>query len=163
MNALVTAAKAAAAGAAGVWAMDRLGWSLYRREDPDDVQQEVRARVHGQDVAHAMAAKLAKLAGAKRAPDQPNSAELVIHYALGVVPAIGYAQLRHRAPAVAAAHGAPYGFALFALNDEVIAPAIGVASGPRGYPWQAHARGLVSHLALGVVTEVVLDAVDPVR
>jgi len=159
---LTNAVKGAIAGAAGVWVMDRVGWWMYRNEDPHDVRQEIEARVGGQDVAHAMADKLATVAGTDLQPQQPHPLGLAIHYGLGVAPGAAYAELRERVPAAAAGHGLLYGLALFVLNDEIVAPAIGVASGPGEYPLQAHARGLVSHLVLGVVTDVVLDALDRV-
>lgn len=41
--------KGAVAGAARVWLMDRVGWFLYRREDPAAVQREQAARVEGKN------------------------------------------------------------------------------------------------------------------
>ncbi len=84
---------------------------------------------------------------------------LVIHYALGVVPAAFYGPLRHRISGLRAGRGLMYGFGLFLVNDELLAPLLGLASGPTAYPWQAHVRGLISHLVLGVVTDVGMDAV----
>jgi hypothetical protein len=49
------------------------------------------------------------------------------------------------------------------VNDEVLAPALGLASGAARYPWQAHARGLVGHLVLGAATDTVLDVLDRVK
>ncbi len=49
------------------------------------------------------------------------------------------------------------------MNDEVLAPALGLASGAARYPWQAHARGLVGHLVLGAATDTVLDVLDRVK
>ena len=47
--------------------------------------------------------------------------------------------------------------------DETAAPLTGIASGPGRYPWQAHARGLVAHLVLGITTEALLRASDHIR
>ncbi len=33
-------------------------------------------------------------------------------------------------------------------------------SGPGAYPWQAHTRGLIAHVVLGVVTESALKLFD---
>lgn len=41
---------------------------------------------------------------------------------------------------------------MFLLNDEILAPVLGLASGPTAYPWQAHARGLVVVLVTGVTS-----------
>ena len=41
-------------------------------------------------------------------------------------------------------------------------PVLGLTPGPMAFPWQAHARGLAGHLAYGVTSNAVLDAVDRV-
>ena len=152
--------KGAVAGAAGVWVMDRVGWAMYRGEDPRALQQEQTARVEGKDVAHVAAGKLAGLAGVTLAPQQPHPAGLAVHYALGIGPAALYATLRRRMPAVGWGWGIPYGLALFLMQDEGLAPLLGLASGPSAYPWEAHWRGLVSHLVLGGVTHALLGLLD---
>jgi hypothetical protein len=159
----VDLAKGAIAGAAGVWLMDRVGWALYRREEPAALRREQEARAGGLDVAHAAANKLAGALGRPLAPAQPHPAGLAVHYALGAVPGALYAVLRRRARGLTAGRGLLYGLGLFLVNDELLAPALGLASGPTAYPWQAHARGLVSHLALGAATEAALEALDRVR
>ena len=58
--------------------------------------------------------------------------------------------------------GSLYGRGLFLVNDELLAPALGLAAGPLQYPWQAHARGLVSHLVLGAATDAALEVLDRV-
>lgn len=145
----------AAAGAAGVWVMDRVGWFMYDNEDVAALQREHHARPGNLDVAHAAAGKAAALIGS-RLPDQPNVPGMVVHYALGVLPGAVYGVLRRRVPAVRAGSGAAYGLALFVIMDETAAPLLGIAAGPSRYPWQAHARGAVAHLVLGVTTETVL-------
>ncbi|MDQ3557468.1 MAG: hypothetical protein M3409_11940 [Gemmatimonadota bacterium] len=44
--------KGAIAGAVAVWAMDRVGWWMWNREDPAALRQEREARVEGMDPAH---------------------------------------------------------------------------------------------------------------
>ena len=53
--------------------------------------------------------------------------------------------------------GPLYGIGLFLAVDEIITPALGYASGPFAYPWQAHARGFFAHLILGTTTDIVLN------
>lgn len=65
-----------------------------------------------------------------------------------------------RRPRLRAGYGALYGLALFVVMDEAAAPLTGSDSGPVRYPWQAHARGLVAHLVLGIITEVLLRTTD---
>jgi len=150
------------AGTLGVWLMDRVGGFLYRREGPAARERERAARVEGKDPAHVAAGKLAAAVGVDLSPGQPHPAGIAVHYALGAVPGALYGALRTRAEGLGAGRGLLYGLALFLVNDEVLAPALGLASGPAAYPWQAHARGLVAHLALGVATDATLDALDRV-
>ena len=56
--------------------------------------------------------------------------------------------------------GLLYGLALFLVDDELLNALLGLSAGPTEYPWQAHARGLVSHLVVGVCTDVAMDALD---
>ena len=152
--------KGAVAGAVAVWAMDRLGWALWDREDPRALERERAARVEGMDPAHVVANRVADALGRPLRPRQPHPAGVAVHYAIGMGPAMAYAALRRRSPALRAGGGLAYGLGLFLAVDEGVVPALGLASGPAAYPWQAHARGLVTHLALGVVTDATLDALD---
>lgn len=158
----VDVVKGALAGAAAVWLMDQVGWFLYRREDPKAILQEKKARVKGMDVAHVAANKMANAFGARLSPKQPNPAGIALHYALGIVPGALYGPLRHRVPGLSSGRGLVYGLGLFLLNDELMNPLLGLASGPTAYPWQAHARGLISHLVVGAATHAGIDALDQV-
>lgn len=159
---LTEVVKGAIAGAVGVWAMDQVGWYMYNREDPEALRQEEEARVEGMDPAHVAANRVAEALGTSLTPSQPHPAGIGVHYGLGVMPAMLYGPLRHRVEGLDAGHGLLYGLGLFLAMDEVVAPALGLAAGPTAYPWQAHARGLVSHLVLGVVTDATLDILDRV-
>jgi hypothetical protein len=159
-NLLLDLAKGALAGAAAVWVMDRVGWALWRMEDREDIHREYMARPDGLDPAHVVANRVADALDRPLSPKQPHPAGIAVHYALGVVPAMAYAAMRRDVPEVAAGRGLLYGLGLFLLEDEGVAPLLGLASGPTAYPWQAHARGLVSHLVLGAATHAVLDLLD---
>ncbi len=152
--------KEAIAGAAGVWLMDRVDWFLYRRGDPAALQREQAARVEGEDPAHVIAGKAAGALGITLSPPQPHPAGIAVHYALGVLPGAISGPLRHRVNGLGAGRGLLYGLSLFRLNDELLNPLLGLASGPTAYPWQAHARGLAAHLVLGATTDLTLDALD---
>lgn len=176
----------AVAGAAGVWAMDRVGWYLYNHEDPGAVARELQARKGGSDVefteaektaldqepravqagkdtAHVAVEKAASLLKIDAPTAQPNAAGVAVHYALGVLPGALHAVIRRKIPVMRAGGGTLYGLGLFVVNDETVAPLLGLAAGPKKYPWQAHARGLITHVILGVVTETVLRLFDRVR
>jgi uncharacterized membrane protein YagU involved in acid resistance len=124
--------------------------------------QEQQARVGGKDVAHVAAEKLAAAVGRKLTPEQPHPVGIAIHDALGILPGALYGVLRHRVAGLGAGRGPLYGVGLILVNDELLAPVLGLTAGPTAYPWQAHARGLVSHVVLGVVTDTVLDVIEQV-
>lgn len=176
----------AVAGAVGVWAMDRVGWYMYNHEDRDAIARELQARKGGddvqytgperealarepqaqpagKDVAHVGVEKAAGIAGIKADTSQPNAGGVALHYALGIVPGALHAVIRRKAPVMQAGSGALYGFGLYVINDELVAPSLGLASKPTEYPWQAHARGAITHTVLGVVTESLLRLFDRVR
>ena len=154
--------KGAIAGALGVWVMDKVGWWMWNREDPKALQREREARPAGLDPAHVVANRVAEAADTSLGRPQPHPAGIGVHYAIGVAPAMLYAPLRRRIKGLGAGHGLLYGLGLFLVVDEAVVPALGLSGGPADYPWQAHARGLATHLVLGVVTDGVLDLLDGV-
>lgn len=152
--------KGAVAGAAGVWVMDRLTWYMYRNEDPKAYKQEKKAQVDGKYAAHAAAEKMLGGLSKNLSDKQFYAAGKVIHYALGMLPGAMYAAYRHRLKGLSAGSGLLYGLGLFIVVDEVVAPLLGFTSGPKAYPWQAHARGLAGHLALGATTDASLKLLN---
>lgn len=150
----------AAAAVVGVWAMDVATWLMYRNQSDASLAQEKRVRVFGKDPAHAAAQHLANLAGSDAAKSEPNAGGIFIHYLLGIGPGVLYAKLRRSTPAVTAGSGAVWGAGLYVANDLVAARLLRLAGPQRDYPWQAHARGIVGHVVLGVVTHAVLEALD---
>ncbi|GGK28390.1 hypothetical protein GCM10008955_22710 [Deinococcus malanensis] len=159
-NPLSEALKGGVAGAAGVCAMDRVGWYMYRREDARTLQRELAARPGGLDPAHNIANRLAGALGTELRPRQPNPWGIVAHFALGILPGVLYGVLRHRIRVLPEAQGFLYGAGLFVLNDEIVNAVFKLSGPPQAYPWQAHARGLVSHVVLGMVTDAVLRVMD---
>ncbi len=47
--------------------------------------------------------------------------------------------------------------------DETATPLTWIASAPDRYPWQAHARGLIAHVVLGIATDILLRATERIR
>lgn len=157
---LVGAVEGAIAGAVGTVVMDKVSTYLYDLEDPATVKQEEAARVEGKDPASVAAGRLADAIGAEPGEDGVATAASAIHYALGVVPGVIYGAARPHLGGSGITRGLLYGLALFLVNDEALGPALGLAAPPQAYPWQAHARGLAAHLALGVTTEALMTALD---
>ena len=147
--------KGAVAGVFATWVMDRVDWFLYRREPEVSRRQTWAVRPEYKDPAHVIASKTSQALGGEPVP-QNHPAGVAVHYSIGIAPAAVYGALRGRVPGVGVGRGLGYGFAMFVLEDEIANPAMGFAAPPQRYPWQPHARGLVSHLVYGLVTDLVL-------
>ena len=147
--------KGAVAGAVATWVMDRADWAMYGREPEASRRRTWAVRPEHKDPAHVIASRTSQAQGGKAVP-QDHPAGLAVHYAIGIAPAAVYGALRGRVPGVGAGSGLAYGMALFVLEDEIANPALGFAAPPHHYPWQPHARGLISHLVYGLVTDLVL-------
>ena len=155
-----TTARGGAAGAVGVVAMDVATWALYRRENRLGLLREKQLRPYGKDTAHALARRVTRAVGSDAGRSEPNGAGIAVHYTLGMAPGALYAQQRQRRPWLRSGRGALYGLGLYLANDLLAARLLGIA-GPQGqYPWQAHARGVIGHVVLGMATEATLNAID---
>ena len=157
---LLTVAMGAAAGAIGVWALDRLDWFLYERMSDADRRRTAAARPRGEPPAEALVTFLSSVARTELSPRSHAAASLATHYAIGIAPAIGYALLRDTLPGRGPARAAAYGALLFALQDEGLNTITGLGGRPGAYPWQDHARGLAAHILYGVATEAALNGME---
>ena len=81
---------------------------------------------------------------------QPDRVGVAVHYELGMVPAAFYGALRGRVDYLGEGRGSMFGLGVFLIKDEVMNPVMGLSGPPEDYPWTAHARGLVAHLAYGL-------------
>jgi len=152
-----------AAGALGVWALDRLDWFMWGQEDAEARARTTAVRPDGEPPAQALVSKMENATGKHLEPGTHETASQVVHYAIGIAPAIGYALLRDKLPISGVARGALYGAGLFLTQDEVLNTVTGLGAKPQDYPWQAHARGIVAHTTYGIVTELALVLVDRIR
>lgn len=151
------------AGALGVWALDRLDWFMWDQEDKVARARTTAVRPNGEPPAQALVSKIEEATGKHLQPGAHEAASQVVHYSIGIAPAIGYALLRDKLPMSGVARGALYGAGLFLAQDEVLNTVTGLGAKPQDYPWQAHARGIVAHTAYGIVTELALELVDQIR
>jgi hypothetical protein len=152
-------AKGAAAGAAATWVMDRVDWFMVEHEDPAAWRRTQAVRPNGKDPAHNMVGAMAGAAGYEP-PPQPHPTGIAMHYALAMSSTALYGATRKHIPGGVIGRGCILGLGMFAIEDELMNPLLGFAAPPRRYPWQAHARSVVAHLVLGIVTEAVLSAFD---
>ena len=146
----------AVAGAAAIWAMNRLDWFLVGQE-PERVRRQTRdARPGGLDPAHVVADRAARLMGTRLSPAQPHPAGIAIYYGFGVLMGAAYAALRRRLDWVGAGRGVAFGLAMFLLKDEGLNTLLGTGGPPARYPWHAHARGAAADATFGLVADTVL-------
>ena len=159
-NALADLALGALASAAGTWIMGKTTTFLYEQEDSKARRREDQAR--GDKSAYEIAAeKAAGLVGRKLSKKERKKLGSAIHWATGIGSGVLYALLRRRLGGRGLGRdlgaGTLFGTAVWFLLDEVANPALGLTPGPTAFPWQAHARGLAGHLALGLATEGLLQ------
>ncbi len=159
-NPAVTAAMGMAAGAIGVWALDRTDYFFWDREAPETRAATTAVRPHGEPPAGVTVTQLEEASGRELDEKQHAAAEQAVHYAIGIVPAAGYALVRDKLPVPGPARGLLYGLGVFLLQDEGMSAVTSLGADPRDYPWQAHGRGLVAHLVYGLATELALTAME---
>ena len=159
--------KGAIAGAVGVWVMDRLDWFMFENVDPAARRRTEQVRPGGLDPAHVAAHKLASALGTELSPEQAEPAGMAIHYAMRIGPGAIYGAFREHLPVTRSGQDALYGMGvglgLFLVQDEALNQATGLSARQKDYPWQAHARGLLAHLTLGLVTNAVLNLLNAPR
>lgn len=143
----------AVAGAAAVWAMDRVDNFNFRRVDAAARRRTEAVRPGGQPPAQVMVEQIAERTGRSLSRDRIDAIGQGVHYMIGIGPAMLYSLLGARYPAITRGRGAAFGLAMFALQDELMNPLMGWSAKPTAYPWQAHARGLVAHLVYGLAVD----------
>ena len=151
--------RGALGGIVATWVMGKVTTAMYENEDADARRREDDAR-EGKTAYGVAAEKMAGLAGRDLTDAERASAGSAIHWALGASAGAAYGALRHRVPGVDAASGLVFGTAFFLLADEAGNVALGLTPGPRAFPWQAHARGLVGHLVFGVAAEFAIRGLE---
>jgi len=150
------AVRGVVAGAIGTWVMDRVTTVMWDRESAEDKAREEAAWPHGKPSVPNLVDLGSRITRVRFSPTARPRVEQVTHYLLGIGPGALYALLRHRLPVIGAGYGVVYGLILFAVNDELINTVLGLSGPPAAYPMAAHLRGLVGHVALGVVTDLAL-------
>ena len=76
-----------------------------------------------------------------------------VHYAMGMVTGAVYGMMRERAAEPRTGAGLLFGGGVWAIADEIAAPAMRLSDGP--YPVSTHANALAAHLVYGATTAAV--------
>lgn len=156
---VLDAVKGGAAGALATVLMTRVTTFMYEREDQAARKREDAVRGDKSSFATA-ATRLFGLFGRKLGNEQAEKVGSALHWGLAVGGGALFGVLRRRVPALDAGAGLLFGTLFFLVMDEGVNSAFGFTPPPQAFPWQAHARGLVGHLAYGLGTGVQLRAVD---
>ena len=145
------------AGAVAVWLMDLVTTAMLDAQSEEVTRREEAARPNGKSSVANLVDLLEAHLDVALEPDERASLEQAVHFGLGVVPGAFYGALRRRLPLVGAGRGVLYGLAVFAVNDEYLNTALGLAGPFDAYPLETHWRGVVGHAVLGAATDTVLD------
>lgn len=151
--------RGAIAGVAATWGMGKVTSYMYEHESDEARRAEKEAR--GGKMAFGVAAEdAAEVIGMQLTDEQRKSLGKKVHWALGIGAGALYGAGRTPGRGVQLGRGLSFGAGFYLLVDEIGNPALGLTPGPGAFPWQAHARGLVGHLAFGAVAEVVLHLME---
>lgn len=151
--------KGAVAGVVATWVMGKVTSYMYEHEDPA-AQKEYEKVTGGKYVPDRTAETIERTLGLEVTKEQHQLLAEGSHWSLGIGAGATYALLRHRVDYADWGQGLAFGFAFWAFFDEGMTWLTGLAEPPQDYPWQAHARGLVGHLAYGLVAETTIDLLD---
>jgi hypothetical protein len=151
-------AAGAAVGLAATWVMGRVTTFMYERQDRYARRREDRVR-GGRTSYERAAEKAADAIGIRLSRDERRLVGSAIHWTIGIAAGTMYGALRKRIQRAAAARGLAFGATFWLLLDEMLVPAMRLTPGPRAFPWQTHARGLVGHLAYAAAADAMLRIV----
>lgn len=152
--------RGAIAGAAAMWLMDQVTTAMMSAQKPEITAREEAARPNGKGSLDNLVDRLEGGSGVTLSDMQRSMTLQALHYGLGMGPGALYAVVRRRIPLIGAGGGLLFGAALWAINDEYLNTALGLAAPFGDYPLTTHIRGLVGHLALGGATDSILDLLD---
>jgi hypothetical protein len=145
--------RGALAGAAATWLMDMVTTVMYDNQAPEVTAREKAAQPNGKSSVANLIDRVTVPLGLTIPRARRPQLEMLVHYALGVVPGAIYGVLRKWVPFARFGRGLGYGTLLFAANDEYANTKLGLAAKPSAYPPESHMRGFAGHAVLGVATE----------
>jgi hypothetical protein len=153
--------KGAAAGAVATWAMSQVTTLMQNAESPE-ARRRYEEVTGGKSVPDRSAEQIESALGLKLTKTRHEALATANHWMVGLTAGALFALMRDRIAGAHRGHGLLFGLAFWLAFDELLTVAAGLAEPPQAYPWQAHARGLVGHVAYGVVADSALHAFDRV-
>lgn len=151
------ATRGAIAGGIATWLMDLVTTGLLQSQSEETTAREEAARPNGKGALDNLIDRVEATTRLALDPQQRSLALQVVHFGLGIVPGALYGALRGRVPVLGARRGLAYGVLLWALNDEYLNTALGLAGPFEAYPLRTHWRGFVGHVVLGAATDAGID------
>jgi hypothetical protein len=149
----------AISGGVATWLMDMVTTGIQQGQSRADARREEAAQANGKSSVENLLEKAETTVGMRLDDSLRPVALQAIHYGLGIGPAALYGALRGRLPLIDAGRGILFGGLVWAVNDNYLNTALGLAGPPSAYPASTHFRGLVGHLVLGAATDALLDIV----
>lgn len=131
--------------------------AVLARLMPADAQRREEEAALPLDPSQMAARRAAGLLGIDLRGKALENGGWVVHYATGLGWTPVYVLLRRYGRLHPGGAALVCGGAMALLLDEGLVPALGLARGPQAYPWETHARGLVTHLAFGVLVAAAVE------
>ncbi len=149
------------AAVVGTVVMDVVTQAMYDRRSPDVAAREDAAMPEGKEAPQLAAERAAALVGVQLDEETAGRAASAVHWAVGVLPAVGFYGLFGRSLSrLGVMRGLVFGLGLWLVVDEGANTLLGLASAPDAYPTATHLRGLVGHGVHGVVTDGIYAMLD---
>jgi uncharacterized membrane protein YagU involved in acid resistance len=139
-------------GIAGTLIMGKLSTYLYKFESEERKKEEENLR--SAPPYQVMAEKIVKkTTGKELANAQKMKVGKALHWGYGLAWGALYGVLRTRVPLVAKVGGLPFATAFFLTGDEAMNGIMKTTGPLKRFPWEAHARGFVNHVAFTATTD----------
>jgi uncharacterized membrane protein YagU involved in acid resistance len=151
-NILKDAAYGAVGGVIGTLAMGQISNFLYKFESEKSKKQEEKLR--SEPPYQVMAEKvITKTLGKELSDNQKKKAGKVFHWGYGLAWGALYGVTRTRSPFLSKLAGLPFAIGFFLIGDEAMNGVMKTTGPLKEFPWEAHARGFVNHVAFTATTD----------
>jgi hypothetical protein len=131
-------------------------WDWTKRTSPEKIKRE--HEIEPKDPFPILADKLGTLVGVTPTEKQERQFEQYVTVGTGASMGALYAVAARRWPLDWLTGGVLFGTLFWAIEDETMGPALGLAGDNTQYPMEAHVRGWAAHVAFGIVTAAVVKS-----